>query len=104
MRVFFLNPFFFLHTLEDLVLTLTRHLLDSSSPNPAAMVLPTSRTVKEAFPSIQPHAPNTAQTPNAEHLSLGGRVKQAMWRIGARLKETDMLYSIKCGLATVRPF
>ncbi|KAG8850393.1 hypothetical protein FRB96_000457 [Tulasnella sp. 330] len=73
-------------------MTLTRKI--------SSMVVPSSRTVKEAFPSIQPHAPNTAQTPNAQHLSFGGRVKQIMWRIGARLKETDMLYSIKCGLAT----
>ncbi|KAG9036609.1 hypothetical protein FRB95_008443 [Tulasnella sp. JGI-2019a] len=63
------------------------------------MVLP-SRKVKETFPSIQPHAPNTAQTPNAELLSLPGRIKQTMWRLGARMRETDMLYSIKCGLAT----
>lgn len=50
-----------------------------------------------AFPRVAPHAPNTAQTPPREQLSLGGRVKRTLWNVGARAREPDMLYAVKTG-------
>lgn len=52
------------------------------------------------FPKVKPHAPNTMQTPSRASLSLAGRMKQAFWELGARLKEPDIKYAFKAGLAT----
>ena len=46
-----------------------------------------------------PHAPNTKQTPAREELSWMGRLKQSLWALGARLKEKDIKYSFKVGMA-----
>ncbi|EMD33734.1 hypothetical protein CERSUDRAFT_87077 [Gelatoporia subvermispora B] len=53
-----------------------------------------------SFPKIKPHAPNTIQTPARANLSLMGRVKQSLWALGSRLKEPDLKYAIKTGMAT----
>lgn len=52
------------------------------------------------FPKVKPHAPNTMQTPSRESLSLAGRMKQSFWALGARLKEPDLKYAFKAGVAT----
>ncbi|KAG8975012.1 hypothetical protein FRB90_009653, partial [Tulasnella sp. 427] len=54
---------------------------------------------QSAFPKIRPHAPNTIQTPAPGVLSLTGRIKHSFWRLGARLRETDLKYAIKSGFA-----
>ncbi|KAI0351344.1 hypothetical protein OH77DRAFT_1411233 [Trametes cingulata] len=53
-----------------------------------------------SFPKVTPHAPNTIQTPARENLTFIGRVKQSLWALGARLKQQDMKYAIKAGMAT----
>ncbi|KAI0708907.1 Fusaric acid resistance protein-like-domain-containing protein [Cerioporus squamosus] len=53
-----------------------------------------------SFPKVTPHAPNTIQTPARENLTLIGRVKQSLWALGARMKQQDMKYAIKAGMAT----
>ncbi|KAH9940360.1 uncharacterized protein BXZ73DRAFT_42666 [Epithele typhae] len=53
-----------------------------------------------SFPKVTPHAPNTIQTPNRENLSLSGRIGQSLWALGARLREQDMKYAFKAGMAT----
>jgi hypothetical protein len=52
------------------------------------------------FPKVTPHAPNTLQTPSRKHLSFWGRVKQSIWAIGSRLRESDIKYAVKAGMAT----
>ena len=52
-----------------------------------------------SFPKVKPHAPNTIQTPGRENLPFWGRFKQSIWAIGARMKENDMKYSFKTGMA-----
>ncbi|OBZ71051.1 Uncharacterized protein C26F1.08c [Grifola frondosa] len=52
-----------------------------------------------SFPKIKPHAPNTIQTPARSNLTFIGRVKQSLWALGARLKENDLQYAIKAGMA-----
>ncbi|KAI0745606.1 Fusaric acid resistance protein-like-domain-containing protein [Earliella scabrosa] len=53
-----------------------------------------------SFPKVTPHAPNTIQTPARENLTFIGRVKQSLWAFGARMKQQDMKYAIKAGMAT----
>ncbi|KAI0676139.1 Fusaric acid resistance protein-like-domain-containing protein [Trametes maxima] len=53
-----------------------------------------------SFPKVTPHAPNTIQTPARENLTFIGRVKQSLWALGARLKQQDMKYAFKAGMAT----
>ncbi|CDO69695.1 hypothetical protein BN946_scf184851.g83 [Trametes cinnabarina] len=53
-----------------------------------------------SFPKVTPHAPNTIQTPAREKLTYIGRVKQSLWTLGARLKQQDMKYAFKAGMAT----
>lgn len=52
------------------------------------------------FPKITPHAPNTVQTPARAQLTYIGRLKQSLWTLGARLKEQDIKYAFKVGMAT----
>lgn len=52
------------------------------------------------FPKIRPHAPNTVLTPKRSTLTLWGRIKQSLWVIGGRLKEPDIKYAVKVGMAT----
>ncbi|EGO00416.1 hypothetical protein SERLA73DRAFT_52646 [Serpula lacrymans var. lacrymans S7.3] len=52
------------------------------------------------FPKVQPHAPNTIQTPHPSNLTVIGRVERSLWELGARLKEHDLKYAFKAGMAT----
>ncbi|KDQ55716.1 hypothetical protein JAAARDRAFT_327588 [Jaapia argillacea MUCL 33604] len=53
-----------------------------------------------SFPKVQPHAPNTIQTPPRSDLPFMGKVKQSLWAIGSRLRERDLKFAIKAGMAT----
>jgi hypothetical protein len=66
----------------------------------AHVFIPQHYRHKVSFPKVQPHAPNTIQTPRRSDLSFMGRVKQRLWAFGARMKERDMKYAIKAGMAT----
>jgi hypothetical protein len=52
------------------------------------------------FPKIRPHAPDTVLTPKRSSLTFWGRFKQTLWIIGDRLKEPDIKYAVKVGMAT----
>lgn len=52
------------------------------------------------FPKVRPHAPDTVLTPRRESLDFMGRLKQTLWAFGARVKEPDIKYAVKTGLAT----
>lgn len=52
------------------------------------------------FPKIRPHAPNTVLTPERSTLAFWGKFKQILWVIGDRLKEPDLKYAVKVGMAT----
>ncbi|EJD47000.1 hypothetical protein AURDEDRAFT_184209 [Auricularia subglabra TFB-10046 SS5] len=51
------------------------------------------------FPRVKPHAPNTAQTPPKDSLSFWDRVKRTIWNVTSRVREPDMRYAFKTGLA-----
>jgi hypothetical protein len=53
-----------------------------------------------SFPKVTPHAPNTKQTPARKDLTFFERVGQMLWAFGARLRENDLRYAIKAGMAT----
>ncbi|KAL6303505.1 Fusaric acid resistance protein-like-domain-containing protein [Sparassis latifolia] len=53
-----------------------------------------------SFPKVKPHAPNTILTPDPSKLTFLGRIKLALWALGARLKEQDLKYAVKAGMAT----
>ncbi|KZT41476.1 hypothetical protein SISSUDRAFT_981821 [Sistotremastrum suecicum HHB10207 ss-3] len=59
-----------------------------------------ARGDRAPFPRVQPHAPNTVQTPSMSSLSFTGRLKRMFWALGAKVKEPGILYAIKAGLAT----
>ncbi|TDL21690.1 hypothetical protein BD410DRAFT_789429 [Rickenella mellea] len=61
---------------------------------------PNPHRKKVVFPKVRPHAPNTIQTPARANLTYIGRVKQSLWSLGAKLKERNIKYSIKAGMAT----
>ncbi|KAG6842094.1 hypothetical protein C0991_002748 [Blastosporella zonata] len=48
-----------------------------------------------SFPKVQPHAPNTMQTPPSDELGAIGRFKQAVWKFGTRLTERDANYNLR---------
>lgn len=66
----------------------------------AAYLVAHKHTNHSAFPKVRPHAPNTIQTPALSDLTLIGRVKQTLWSIGDRLRERDLKYAFKVGMAT----
>ncbi|KZO95671.1 hypothetical protein CALVIDRAFT_482456 [Calocera viscosa TUFC12733] len=55
--------------------------------------------VEEMFPSLRPHTSNTAQTPARETLPWYWRLKQTLWAWGGRLKQPDVKYALKTGMA-----
>ncbi|GJJ06194.1 hypothetical protein Clacol_000383 [Clathrus columnatus] len=84
-----------------------------SPPGSPLETKPTDRTLRKRFstlvrparklphfPKVRPNAPNTIQTPRRETLDLLGRVKQSLWAFGARVREPDIKYAVKTGLAT----
>ena len=52
------------------------------------------------FPKVQPHAPNTVQTPSRSELSFLGKIKQSIWSLRAVFKQRNVKYAIKAGMAT----
>ncbi|KAI9067926.1 hypothetical protein FKP32DRAFT_1562778 [Trametes sanguinea] len=66
----------------------------------SAMFVPQQPHHAVSFPKVTPHAPNTIQTPAREKLTFVGKVKQSLWALGARLKQQDMKYAVKAGMAT----
>ena len=69
------------------------------SPIVASYFLPEPAHKAIAFPKITPHAPNTKQTPSRRDLSYMDRVGQSIWTFASRLRENDMKYAIKAGMA-----
>ncbi|KAG8970045.1 hypothetical protein FRC03_011844 [Tulasnella sp. 419] len=65
-----------------------------------AKILPKASHKSSPFPKIRPHAPNTIQTPSRNTLTFVGKLKQSFWSLGARLREPDLKYAIKAGMAT----
>ncbi|KAG2074050.1 hypothetical protein BDR04DRAFT_1134000 [Suillus decipiens] len=55
---------------------------------------------KVFFPKVQPHAPNTIQTPHPANLPFIGRMKRALWDISGILKERKLKYAFKVGMST----
>ena len=53
-----------------------------------------------SFPKVRPHAPDTVQTPSHAGLSAWRRFKLSLWAVGARLRDHDIKYAVKTGLAT----
>jgi hypothetical protein len=53
-----------------------------------------------SFPKVRPHAPDTVQTPSRAGLSAWRRFQLSLWAIGARLRDHDVKYAVKTGLAT----
>lgn len=66
----------------------------------SAYLIPEHRVAHPGFPKIKPHAPNTIQTPSRNNLPFVGRVKYSLWAIGARMKERDIKFALKAGMAT----
>jgi hypothetical protein len=66
----------------------------------ASIILSRSHRTMASFPKIQPHAPDTIQTPSRSQLTFMGRLQQSLWSFGSRLKESDIKYAIKAGMAT----
>ncbi|KAG2154411.1 Fusaric acid resistance protein-like-domain-containing protein [Suillus bovinus] len=54
---------------------------------------------KVFFPKVQPHAPNTIQTPHPANLPFIGRMKRALWDFGGILKGRKMKYAFKVGMS-----
>lgn len=55
---------------------------------------------KVSFPKVQPHAPNTVQTPGRSNLSRTGRILRSLWDLGDRLKDRNIKYAFKVGMST----
>ncbi|KAG8732825.1 hypothetical protein FRC11_010722 [Ceratobasidium sp. 423] len=51
------------------------------------------------FPKVKPHAPNTALRLPRTELSTWGQIKQSIWALGQFLRQPEIKYSIKSGMA-----
>ncbi|EJU04510.1 hypothetical protein DACRYDRAFT_76995 [Dacryopinax primogenitus] len=56
---------------------------------------------KDMFPSLHAHTTNTAQTPARETLPWYWRLKQTLWAWGDRMKQPDVKYALKTGMAAM---
>ncbi|TFK54580.1 hypothetical protein OE88DRAFT_1655325 [Heliocybe sulcata] len=63
-------------------------------------IVPEKKHTVASFPKVRPHAPNTIQTPAMSDLSTWGKIKQTLWAVGSRMRERDIKYAIKAGMAT----
>ncbi|KAG8906930.1 hypothetical protein FRB99_005704 [Tulasnella sp. 403] len=64
-------------------------------------LIPSRQQRKDSpFPNVRPHAPNTIHTPGREVLSFKGRLKKRLWELGDKLKDMNLKYAVKCGMAT----
>ncbi|KAG1739349.1 Fusaric acid resistance protein-like-domain-containing protein [Suillus lakei] len=52
------------------------------------------------FPKVQPHAPDTIQTPHPANLPFIGRMKRALWDFSGIFKERKLKYAFKVGMST----
>ncbi|PFH46390.1 hypothetical protein AMATHDRAFT_155264 [Amanita thiersii Skay4041] len=66
----------------------------------AAYMIRAERKRHPGFPKVNPHAPNTVQTPSWHQLSGIARYKQMLWILSRKLTEPQSKYAIKAGLAT----
>ncbi|RXW25613.1 hypothetical protein EST38_g244 [Candolleomyces aberdarensis] len=64
-----------------------------------SFMIPQHRVAHPFFPKVQPHAPDTVQTPSRDSLSLWGRVKYSLWEAGKLLKERNVKFAMRAGLA-----
>jgi len=65
----------------------------------STLVLADPKNRVPLFPKVKPHAPNTALRPPREQLSTWDRIKQSFWALGESLRQPEIKYSIKAGLA-----
>lgn len=59
-----------------------------------------TQTKPVVFPKVRPHAPDTIHTPSSFELTLSGRFKQWIWRVGGILKGRTVKFAFKAGMAT----
>ncbi|KAK4685629.1 hypothetical protein P7C73_g4513, partial [Tremellales sp. Uapishka_1] len=52
------------------------------------------------FPSNPKHTPGTLLTPQVQSLTGWERTKQLFWRVGARMRQPDIRYAVKVGVAS----
>ena len=62
-------------------------------------MIPKHRVAHPFFPKVQPHAPDTVQTPSRDSLSFWGKIKYSIWEIGKLLKERNVKFAMRAGLA-----
>jgi hypothetical protein len=62
-------------------------------------MIPQHRVAHPFFPKVQPHAPDTVQTPSRDSLSFWGKIKYSIWEIGKMLKERNVKFAMRAGLA-----
>ncbi|KIJ18476.1 hypothetical protein PAXINDRAFT_167078 [Paxillus involutus ATCC 200175] len=58
------------------------------------------RHPKISFPKVQPHAPNTMQTPDRSNLTFTERVLRSLWDLGDRLRNRNTKHAFKVGMST----
>ncbi|KAF9227087.1 hypothetical protein BS17DRAFT_861039 [Gyrodon lividus] len=58
------------------------------------------RHPKVSFPKVQPHAPNTMQTPDRSNLTFTERLLRSLWDLGDRLRDRNIKYALKVGMST----
>jgi hypothetical protein len=75
-----------------------RFLMDSGFT--AGILTKEKSRITYSFPKVRPHAPDTVHTPARAGLSAWRRFKLSLWAIGGRLRDHDVKYAVKTGLAT----
>ncbi|KAJ3519837.1 hypothetical protein NMY22_g13018 [Coprinellus aureogranulatus] len=64
-----------------------------------AYIVPQHRVAHPFFPKVHPHAPDTIQTPSKSQLTFWGRLKYDLWELGKLLKERNVKFAMRAGLA-----
>ncbi|KAF6761178.1 hypothetical protein DFP72DRAFT_880344 [Ephemerocybe angulata] len=65
----------------------------------SSYIVPPHRVAHPFFPKVRPHAPDTIQTPSKSQLTLWGRLKYDIWEFGKLLKERNVKFAMRAGLA-----
>ena len=65
----------------------------------ASRILQDAQNRITLFPKVKPHAPNTATRLSRTQLTTWGRIKQSIWAMGQFLRQPEIKYSIKTGMA-----
>ncbi|OAX36222.1 hypothetical protein K503DRAFT_695534 [Rhizopogon vinicolor AM-OR11-026] len=73
----------------------TRYIVHGPS-----LLMSAVRLRRLSFPKVQPHAPNTIQTPHPANLTFIGRIKRGLWDFGTTLREPKVKYAFKVGMST----